>query len=219
MTFKVTMTWLKEKGTAKNIKTYKRHGAGENVYGVSFANLNYLVKKIKMDHDLALCLWKSGNTDAQTLALKIANPEKFTKTLANQWIKQISYRVLAVELAELVSKTSYALEKMEQWTNSVKEFYLYCGYSMMCELLKENKIPSKKCVQYISNIEKEIHKSPNLARHAMNMALTAIGIYVLEKEAINAAKRIGIVDVDHGKTGCKTLDAEAYIKKAWARKR
>jgi 3-methyladenine DNA glycosylase AlkD len=219
VTFKETMAWLKKNGTDQNIKVYKRHGAGENVFGVSFSNLNYLVKINKLDHDLALSLWETGNTDAQTLALKVANPKKLTKTLANQWIKQISYRVLAGELAELVSKTSFASEKMEQWTHSPKEFYRYCGYSIMCELLKENKIISKKCVHYISIIEKEIHESPNLARYAMNMALTAIGIYVLKKEAINAAKKIGKVNVDHGKTGCKTPDAEAYIKKALSRNR
>jgi 3-methyladenine DNA glycosylase AlkD len=219
VTFKETMAWLKKNGTDQNIKIYKRHGAGENVFGVSFANLNNLVKKIKLDHDLALSLWKTGNTDAQTLALKVADPEKLTKTLANQWIKQISYRVLAGELAELVSKTSFASEKMEQWTRSPKEFYRYCGYSIICVLLKENKIITKKCVQYISTIEKEIHKSPNLARYAMNMALCAIGIYSLDKEAINASKKIGKVNVDHGETGCKTPDAETYIKKALARKR
>ncbi len=219
MTFKETMDWLKKNGTAQNIKVYKRHGAGNNVFGVSFANLNSLVKKIKVNHDLALSLWETGNTDAQTLALKIANPENFTKTLANQWIKQISYRVLAGELAELVSKTSFASEKMEQWAHSPKEFYRYCGYSIMCVLLKENRVTSKKCIQYISTIEKEIHKSPNLSRYAMNMALTAIGIYALEKEAINAAKKIGKVNVDHGETGCKTPDAEAYMKKALSRKR
>lgn len=31
---------LKELGTAQNIKIYRRHGAQEPLYGVSFANLN-----------------------------------------------------------------------------------------------------------------------------------------------------------------------------------
>jgi len=41
----------------------------------------------------------------------------------------------------------------------------------------------------------------------------------LKKEAIAAAGRIGKVEVDHGKTSCKTPDAAAYIKKASARSR
>ena len=55
----------------------------------------------------------------------------------------------------------------------------------------------------------------------MNMALVSIGITrpALRNRAIAAARRIGQVEVDHGQTGCKTPDAEAYILKAAARTR
>jgi len=42
---------LKRLGTDQNVKICKRHGAGENLYGVSFANLKQLKKKIKADKD------------------------------------------------------------------------------------------------------------------------------------------------------------------------
>jgi hypothetical protein len=73
----------------------------------------------------------------------------------------------------------------------------------------------------LATIEKEIHRSPNWARRAMNGALISIGIYkpALRKQAIEAAKRIGTVEVDHGETSCKTPDAVLYIEKASKRKR
>ena len=71
--------------------------------------------------------------------------------------------------------------------------------------------------KYINTIEKEIHSSPNRTREAMNYALIAIGTYKLDKEAISAAIKIGHVEIDHGKTWCKTTDAISYIKKARAR--
>ncbi len=40
-----------------------------------------------------------------------------------------------------------------------------------------------------------------------------------EAKAIEAAKRIGKVEVDHGETNCKTPDAAPYIEKAAKRKR
>ena len=48
----------------------------------------------------------------------------------------------------------------------------------------------------------------------MNSALIAIGIRNedLERQAIEIAREIGKVQVDHGATSCKTPDAEAYIK-------
>jgi len=53
-------------GTAQNKKVYARYGAGENIFGVSFANLKILTKKIKKDHALAVRLWESGNVNSMT---------------------------------------------------------------------------------------------------------------------------------------------------------
>jgi len=52
----------------------------------------------------------------------------------------------------------------------------------------------------------------------MNTALIAIGVYKpnLTDKAMETAKRIGKVEVDHGDTSCKTPDAIAYIKKTLA---
>ena len=55
----------------------------------------------------------------------------------------------------------------------------------------------------------------------MNGALISIGVYKpsCRTEAIDAAKRIGKVEVDHGETSCKTPDASAYIDKSAKHKR
>ncbi len=60
-----------------------------------------------------------------------------------------------------------------------------------------------------------------LAVMAMNTTLIAIGIRngPFEKIALEAAERIGSVEVDHGETGCKTPEAVSYIRRTSARKR
>ena len=75
--------------------------------------------------------------------------------------------------------------------------------------------------QVLATIEKQIHRSPNWARYAMNGALISIGVFkpTLRKKAIEAAQRIGKVEIDHGETNCKTPDAVPYIEKASKRKR
>ena len=52
----------------------------------------------------------------------------------------------------------------------------------------------------------------------MLWALISIGSYVegAKNEALAAAKRIGPVEIDHGKTNCKTPDPIAYIEKSYA---
>ena len=55
VTEKKVLQQLKALGTAQNRKVYARHGAGENLYGVSYANLGKLHKQIKVDHGETGC--------------------------------------------------------------------------------------------------------------------------------------------------------------------
>jgi 3-methyladenine DNA glycosylase AlkD len=222
MTLNQTMKDLKKHGTAQNVKIYKRHGAGDKLYGVSFANLTAMKKKITVDHDLALQLWETGNADARTLAIMIVDPAQLTASVANRWIADVSYYLLSDLLAGPISKTRFAVAKMEQWMKSKKEFVRQCGYNILTAILvKHEGLSDTQCRQYLKTIENEIHQAPNRARHAMNMALIAIGIYkpALTKTVIAAAKRIGTVAVDHGETACKTPAAIPYIEKAHKRKK
>ena len=70
---------LKAMGTAQNRKLYARHGIGTDMYGVSYANLTKLKKKIKRDHELALSLWASGNFE-QRFSSSHSSPSLSTMT-------------------------------------------------------------------------------------------------------------------------------------------
>ncbi|AIK38509.1 hypothetical protein BG07_4909 [Bacillus pseudomycoides] len=50
MILEEVMHQLEECGTEQNRKTYKNHGAKEPLFGVSFANLKQLKKKIKKEN-------------------------------------------------------------------------------------------------------------------------------------------------------------------------
>jgi len=122
MTYREVISTLRTMGTAQNAKVYKRHGAGENVFGVSFANLNKLKNKIGQDHSLSQKLWASDNTDARTLAVMIADPNRFKTGDANRWIAATDYYLLADMVAELVSRTPYAENKMRKWIQAQPEY-------------------------------------------------------------------------------------------------
>ncbi|QPJ62415.1 MAG: DNA alkylation repair protein [Candidatus Nitronauta litoralis] len=217
MNLRETQKFLKENGTAQNRKIFMRHGASEPLYGVSFAQLNKLQKKIKIDHALALKLWKTGNMDCRTLALKVADPDQLTISLVEGWVKASDYKVLAGELADLVSRSPLADSRMKKWMKSKKEFIRKAGYDLLsCRLVGGDESLPDDLSPVITAIEKEIHASPDLARHAMVMALISIGIYrpKLESRVLKAADRIEPVKVDHGKTGCKTPEIAPYIVRA-----
>src|SRR5512134_536480 len=98
---------LKRLGTAQNVKIYRRHGAGENVYGVSFGDLRPLGKKLGTDHGLALALWGSGNADARCLATMVADPAVMTREEADAWVEDIDYYLHADLVGGLVARTPF----------------------------------------------------------------------------------------------------------------
>ena len=208
---------LKKFGTAQNRKVYARHGIVGDVYGVSFANLNQLKRQIKVNHDLALALWDSGNADARHLATMIVDVEQFTEKQLDRWIRGVSYHGLTGLLADVIARTSFAQKKTEQWICSPQKWKSRAAWETVAYLaVKREDIPQDFFERRLLEIEKTIHHSPNFTKHSMNGALIAIGLRneKLEKLAKTAAERIGKVVVDHGETCCKTPDAIAYIEKA-----
>ena len=216
MTYDQAMKELEEMGTAQNRKVYARHGVGREMFGVSFADLNRLKKKIKVDHELAQQLWASGNHDARVLATMIADPAATTSAMLDAWVKDLDNYVITDTFSSLASRTRYVHKKMEKWTRSSKEWIGRAGWRLVAAVaLQDGTLTDPVFVRYLNIIESDIHDSENRVREAMNNAVIAIGVRNgrLEKKAIAAARNVGKVEVDHGETGCKTPDAVEYIRK------
>ena len=224
MKYSDTLKALAAYGTGQNRKIYVRHGANPaNVYGVSFANLGKLVKQIKQDHSLAYRLWQSGNYDARNLATKLANPASFSLAEAEDWVKDIDNHLHAGLLGGVLAQNPNALKLAAKWTSSKVEYICETGYSLLGSLVKLNSasLPVEAALEYLAKIERDIHKSPNWVRYGMNWALISLGTYKdeLMEAAIEAAERIGQVEVDHGETSCKTPLAAPYIRKAFMKRK
>lgn len=215
----VVMKQLAEKGTAQNRKVYACHGVGENMFGVSFANLEKLRKQIKVDHELAAQLWATGNHDARVLATMIADPQLLTDRQAESWVKDLDNYTITEMFGRLVARSPLGVKKTEKWHKAKDEWIASAGWRMIAQLALDNsQLPDEYFAPYLDLIAAGIHQQPNRVRYEMNGALIAIGLRngVLEKKALEVARKIGKVVVDHGQTGCKTPDAAEYIAKALA---
>ena len=212
---------LKRHGTAQNRKVYRRHGVGENMYGVSFADLRALAKHIKTDHALALQLWATGNHEAQVLATLIADPDQFDAKTLDAWAKDLSNYTITDEFVGLVTRTAYRQKKAEKWHKAQGEWIGRAGWHLIGQLaLHDAALPDSYFEEYLSEIATSIHIRKNRVREAMNNTLIAIGIRdgYLQEKALEVARTIGPVEVDHGETNCRTPDAATYILKTIARK-
>jgi 3-methyladenine DNA glycosylase AlkD len=222
MQYREVMKELKENGTAQNRKVYARHGVGKKMYGVSYANLGKLCRRIKVDHALARKLWASGNHDARILATMVADPAEAAGPLLEAWAKELDNYVLTDAVAALCSKTDLARRQMQKWTRSRQEWLGRAGWHLLAGLaMRDQELPDEFFAPYLATIESDIHRRRNRVRDAMNNALIAIALRngKLEKQATAAARRIGKIEVDHGETGCKTPDAREYIARAKAHRK
>lgn len=221
MTSAEVLAAFRKVGKPQTAAIYKRHGTGDNVFGTLTSEIGKLQKKIKVDHALALELWKSGNAEARMLALQIADPQKVTPELAHKFLADGPARFLGLYLAALIARSPIADKTMREWMKAADEVTREAGYNILSARLRDDAdaISDADAGKILATIEKQIHRSPNWARYAMNNAVIAIGVWrpKVRKDAIAAATRIGKVDVNHGDTSCKTPDAVAYIRKSAAR--
>ena len=222
MKYQEAMRQLRALGTAQNRKVYGRHGVDRELFGVSYADLNRMHKAIKVDHPLALKLWESGNHDACVLATRIVDPSRITARQLDAWARELDNYVLADAFSGLVARTGMARRKFERWRNRKAEFVGQVAWNLLVSLARHDEdLPDAYFEEQLATIEREVHGRKNRVRYSMNLALIAIGMRnaALEKKAIAAARRIGPIQVDQGRTGCKTPDPIPYIKRAKARKK
>jgi 3-methyladenine DNA glycosylase AlkD len=218
MTLAETMAALEQAGSAQTRKTYARHGAPEPMFGVSFATLKTLVKRIKVDHELALALWETGNYDARNLALKVADPAKMSPADLDRWAKTPTARMCHGYIAYLAAEGPHGHSQAETWLASPEEGLRCAGWALVGALaMLDETIPDAWFADKINRIEKTIHSAPNEERDAMNRAVISIGCHSpgFRNAATTIAKRIGKLEIDYGDTSCKTPDAADHIEKAW----
>lgn len=203
-------------GTEQNRKVYRRHGVNGYQFGVSFANLKRLSKRIGANTPLAEMLWCSGVHDARVLATMVADDQSIKECLLDRWLADLDNYVLTDAFSDLVGRTRFALKKADAWSASTLEWVGAAGWNLVAQLaLHDPTLKEAYFVDKLERIENDIHERPNRTRYSMNNALIAIGVRnpALQKAALTVSDRIGKVQVDHGETSCKTPDAHAYILK------
>ncbi len=217
-TFAEVMSELEKSGSEQTRKTYARHGVVQPMFGVSFATLKTLMKRIGVDHEMALKLWDTDNFDARNLAVKIVDPALMSVAQLDAWALDPGARMCSGYVAHVAVEGPHAQTCVKRWLASANEVKRCVGWGLVCALAMRNAtMEDAWFAKQLGDIEASIHKAPNAEREAMNHAVIAIGSRSvgLRKAAMAAAQRIGKVEVDHGDTACKTPDAAAYIDKVW----
>jgi 3-methyladenine DNA glycosylase AlkD len=123
-----------------------------------------------------------------------------------------------------LAKTPFAFELAKDWMKSEDPVRRRCGYGLIYELCKRNPkgMDDSFLIRTIEHIEATIHREEMWVREAMNTALMGIGKRsgTLNRRAIEAAQKIGPVDIDYGDdNSCQSLDVLKHLTSESLQKR
>lgn len=218
-TLKSIMTQLKKKGSAQTRKTYARHGAPDDLYGVKVADMKTIAKTIKGEQKLALELFETGNGDAQYLAGIVADGGLMTKKHLNDWATKATwYMVSEYSVPGVATESEHAQSLANKWIKSRTEHVAACGWSTYSGIVAtqdDEDLDLAEIKERLKQIESGLSGAKNRVRYAMNGFVIAVGGYIpsLTQRALAVAKKLGKVEVEMGETSCKVPDAAEYITK------
>jgi len=170
---------------------------------------------LKERHALALELWDSGVHDARLLAIEIEHSRYITKVQLDKWIKESDFFDLVDTIVrDLVSKTSYMPEKIEQWTASESPLIRRAGFMTLAELAKsKKKVDDELLADALAVIGRHLAEEHDFVKEAMNYALISIGRRgkELQRMAQDVARMIGRIAISYGGEQKVAPDARAIL--------
>lgn len=207
--------------------SYKRvmfnHGVKEPFFGVKISDLQKIVKRVKMDYQLALDLYDTGVYDAMYLAGLIADDARMTKENLQHWVDQAYCTGLSsATVAWVAAGSTHGWEKGLEWIDSERQLTAVSGWATLGSLLSikpDAQLDVAALEGLLQRVQKTIHDTPDLARYQMNSFVIAVGSYVLPLSgiAIQTAEQIGPVMADLGNNACQVPFAPDYIRKMESR--
>lgn len=219
MTTQEILKQLKEFGNEQTKKIFMHHGAREPFYGVKVQDLKTIQNKTGKNHELALELFDTGNSDAMYLAALISEPKKMSEEQLQKWAEDAYWYMLSeYPVAWTAAESNYGWELGLKWIESEKENIASSGWSTLSfffAITKDKEIDLVKIEELLEFVAKNIHSSKNRVRYTMNGFVISVGSYIkpLHKKSKEIAAQIGKVSVEMGGTSCKVPLATECIEK------
>jgi len=219
MTAKEVLQELESYGDENTKRTLATHGAKEPFFGVKVADLKKILKRTKVNHELSLELYATGNSDAMYLAGLMADEKQITKEQIEDWVdKAYWYYLFEYTVPWVASETDFGFDLALEWIKHDEERFAAAGWATLASyaaLNSDELLDIAKYTELLETAGNNVHNAKNRVGFAMNGFVIAIGSYVpeLTAKAKEIAAKIGKVDVTMGTKACKVPLATEYIQK------
>jgi 3-methyladenine DNA glycosylase AlkD len=210
---KETLNQLEALGNEKRRAHNTRYGAGSNQFGVNHGDIRALAKKIKTNHELGLDLWKTGNIDAQLLAIHLIKPRDLSSKEMDRMVRSVTFAHVADWLLSYVVKQHPDKETLRQeWMATDDRWAARAGWGLTAERVVRSPegldIPG-----LLDRIESQMGNADPVIQWTMNSTLAEIGIHFpkLRKRAIGIGEKLGVFRDYPVSKGCTSPFAPIWI--------
>ncbi len=196
MTANQVVKKMAELGDSKKQESFARNTkSSETCYGLSISEIKKMAKEIGRNHKLALSLWKKEVHEAKLLATLIAEFDKVQVEELDEQVQRVyTFDVSNYFVNHLVSKTSFTLDKANDWTDMNQSHLVRrTGYRCVAALAKKSKIlDNNYFLKHLMVIEFGFEYSSDWVKEGQAHALIAIGSRnkLLHKKALAVANKI-----------------------------
>ena len=207
------MQTLRAQGDEKMRKHHVKSGAGENVFGVKRGDIRAMAKEIKVDHDLGLALWQTGNVDAMFLSTLLLKPKLIPDSHLDAMVASVTYSTVADWLTTNVVKLHPSKEALRQeWMKSDHPMRSRVGWNLTTERIIK-KPEGLDLAALLDRIEIEMAPAPEPAQWAMNFALAQIGVNhpAHRSRAMEIGEKLGVYRDYPTPKGCTSPFAPIWI--------
>ena len=155
-------------------KVNERHG---DDHGVNLTKLRGVAKALKSDHDVALRLWKTGDTAARLVAILAVKAKLLDATALDSMLREARIPKVHDWLLNYVVKKSVHAETLRlAWFDDPDPIVASAGWSLTADAVAKSPdildLPG-----LLDTIDAEMKDAPDRLQWAMNTVLAAIGIH------------------------------------------
>lgn len=188
-------------------------GAGDDQYGVPVGEIRKLAKSIKVNHELGLELWETGNVDAMLLAILLITPKKLTASAVDRMVRAGTFTWVADWFNAYVVKEHPDNEALrEKWMKAKDPMAARAGWNLTAARVAKRP-EGLDLTALLDRIESEMPKAPPAAQWTMNSCLAQIGIHFPKhrKRAVAIGETLGIYRDYPVSKGCTSPFAPIWI--------
>jgi len=170
----------------------EKHG---DDHGVNLGKLRAVAKALKTQQELAVDLWKTGDTAARLVALLICRPKAFERAELDAMLREARIPKVHDWLVNYVVRKSPHVEELRRaWFADPDPVVASAGWALTSERVTRNP-DGLDLPGLLDTIEEEMKDAPDRLQWAMNNCLAQIGIThpELRLRAIGIGERLEVL--------------------------